>query len=375
MSKKIGILTQPLHDNYGGLLQAYALKTVLEKQNAKVEVINRKRDTESSKFFIKNFIKKVLGKKTTLVLNDKQKETISKNTNYFNKKYIKNVTKPVINTNGLKEISTNYDLFFVGSDQVWRPSYSPQISNYYLDFLPDNEQKGVAYAASFGVDTWEYNEAQTAICKKNVSKFKAISVREDSGIKLCKEHLDVPAVHVVDPTMLLTKEEYVTLIEQENEPAINGELMHYVLDSNNDKEALINNIASFYDYKIFSCHQKKKVNKENLNNIDDCVFPRVTKWLNGFHTAKFIITDSFHGTAFSILFNKPFLVVANSKRGKARFDSLLKMFNLQDRLLVDINDIKNLKIEDLKPIDWEQVNNILADKKKFAINFIVSNLS
>lgn len=375
MSKKIAILTQPLHDNYGGLLQAYALKTILEDNSGvAVDIINRRRDTESFMFHFKNFVKKILGKKAKLILTKKQKSVISEHTNYFANKYIKNITEAITTGEGLHKISNNYKLFFVGSDQCWRPSYSPQISNYYLDFLEENEVKGVAYAASFGVDNWEYTPEQTKVCKQNISKFKAISVREDSGIGLCEKHLDAPAMHVVDPTMLLTKEEYIALIEQEKEPVINGELMHYVLDSNNDKEALINSIASFYDYKIFSCHQKKKVSKENLNNIEDCVFPRVTKWLNGFHTAKFIITDSFHGTVFSILFNKPFLVVANSKRGKARFDSLLKMFNLQDRLLVDINDINNLKIEDVKPINWGGVNAILEDKKLFSLDFIKSNL-
>jgi len=371
MSKKIGILTQPLHDNYGGLLQAYALKTVLEQQGNNVEIINRRRDTESFKFKLKEIVKRILGRPHKLILTSKQKQLISKNTKYFSNKYIKDITKPIINSEGLKKIAANFDYFVVGSDQVWRPSYSPQISNYYLDFLNGNTPKGVAYAASFGVDTWEYNQDQTTKCKNSIHKFKAISVREDSGVKLCKQHLDTDAIHVVDPTMLLNKQDYLALVNKENEPIIEAELMHYVLDSNKQKEALITKVAGLYDYKIFTCHQKEKVSRESLKNIEDCIFPKVATWLNGFNSAKYIITDSFHGTVFSILFNKPFLVVANNKRGKARFESLLKMFNLNERL---VDNVESINVENLKPINWDEVNSILQDQKKFALDFLKCNL-
>jgi len=372
---KIGILTQPLHDNYGGLLQAYALKTTLEKIGHDVDIINRRKDDASFKFRLRKIVKKILGKGPKFELTKLQKEAISQHTSYFAKTYIKDITPPIYDTEALRKIAPGYEGFVIGSDQVWRPAYSPKIANYYLDFVDNPNVKGVAYAASFGVDHWEYSEEQTKECKANVHKIKAVSVREDSAVELCRKHLGVEAVHVLDPTMLLNKEEYIELIKIENEKQVDGGLMHYVLDKNEEKEALIQRVAQVYNYKPFTAHQKKKPTKESVQNIEDFVFPKVTTWLNGFHSAEFIVTDSFHGTVFSILFNKPFLVIANMGRGKARFDSLLKMFHLEDRLVTDSKSIDQEKIKNLKPINWEAVNAILAEKKQFAFNFLKSNLN
>lgn len=372
---KLGILTQPLHDNYGGLLQAYALKTTLHKMGHEVDIINRRKDNVSLKHVLKQRVKKFLGKAAKFELTAAQKKIVSQHTHYFAETYIKDITKPIYNSSDLRKLAGNYDGFVIGSDQVWRPAYSPNIADYYLDFVDAPDVKGVAYAASFGVDTWEYTSEQTKICKENIYKIKGIAVREDSAVNLCREYLGAEAVHVIDPTMLLNKQNYIDLISKENEVSLSGELMHYVLDSNEDKEKLIANVANLLNYEVFTAHQKKKPNKQNIQNIEDFVFPKVTTWLNGFYSAKFIITDSFHGTVFSILFNKPFLVMANAKRGKARFESLLKMFGLEDRLILDPKAVNPEKLNDLPPIDWERVNSVLANKRAFAMDFLKSNLS
>ncbi|WP_439489774.1 polysaccharide pyruvyl transferase family protein [Algoriphagus sp.] len=374
MIKKVGILTQPLHDNYGGLLQAYALKTILEELGHTVEIINRRKDQSSLTYKTKELIKKIIGKGSEFVPTDEQRNIISQHTKYFALTYIKNITHPIYSTSGLKNISSHYKAFVIGSDQVWRPAYSPQISNYYLDFVSDSSTKGIAYAASFGVDKWEYSKEDTKLCKDNIHKLNAVSVREDSGVKLCNDYLGVDAVHVVDPTLLLDRKKYIELIMRENEPKIEGELMHYVLDSDDGIESLIQMVSDKFKYKVFTCHQKKNPSVENIIDINDFVYPKVTSWLNGFNSAEFVITDSFHGTIFSILFNKPFLVVANLKRGKARFDSLLKMFHLEDRLILDPDKVDLDRIMDMRPIPWKSVNKIIAEKREFALNFLKTNL-
>lgn len=371
---KLGILTQPLKDNYGGLLQAYALKTTLERLGHQVEVINRRRDTVSLAYRLKNIVRKVVGRGPKFSLTSNQEKVISQHTRDFAQRYIVDITEPIYNTTGLKGIAGKFDGFVVGSDQCWRPRYSPQISNYFLDFVDNPQTLGISYAASFGVDFWEFTREQAAICKSNIHKFKAVSVREKSGIDLTNKYLGVDSVHVLDPTMLLKKEDYINLIEKENEKSTNGKLLHYVLDKNKSKEGLINYVGERFGYEVFSAHQKTKPDANTIKNIEDCIFPKVTTWLNAFKQAEFVITDSFHGTVFSILFNKPFLVIANINRGKSRFDSLLELYGLQDRLISDLDTFDINVIESIREIDWNKVNNIVKEKREFSLNFLKSNL-
>ena len=111
-----------------------------------------------------------------------------------------------------------FDAYIVGSDQVWNPGYftflfDTDINNAYLGFTKNWNVKRIAYAASFGKESWEYSDQQTVICKKNIQCFDAISVREDSAIKLCQKYFNVTASHVLDPTMLLTVQDYTNIIK------------------------------------------------------------------------------------------------------------------------------------------------------------------
>jgi exopolysaccharide biosynthesis predicted pyruvyltransferase EpsI len=117
---------------------------------------------------------------------------------------------------------------------------------------------------------------------------------------------------------------------------------------------------------------KRVLTEENQKHIDECVFPPVTAWLRGFIDADFIVTDSFHGSIFSILFNKPFLAIGNKKRGMERFNSLMKMFGLEERLIYSPEELTDEIID--APVDWKRVNSIRSDKKECAINFLSNNL-
>lgn len=377
MGLKIGILTLQLHDNYGGILQAYALKTALEQMGHQVSIINRKKNLTGIVFKIKQLINSILGrgKNNKLELSEEEKEIISRNTKYFIDTYIKDITEPIYSTRDLKKTTKEFEAFIVGSDQVWRPRYSPCIENYFLNFVNNPTTIGLSYAASFGVSNWEFTKSQTKRCRENIHKFKAIAVRENSGVDLCAKYFGVNGTHVLDPTMLIDTNEYVELINQENEQSVNGDLLYYVLDTNNAKEELVRKIAKVNRYKTFSVTRKGGFIERPIQNIEDFVYPKVTYWLNGFKEAKFIVTDSFHGTVFSILFNKPFLVIPNSKRGRARFDSLLEMFQLESRLVDDLIGFSCEKLADLPPIDWGNVNAILKEKRKISSNFLRSNLT
>lgn len=376
---KIGIITQPLHTNYGGLLQNYALQKVLTDLGHSVTTINKDiiniynlRLDVKLRWSIKQLIKKHIGRAYFPLYNEYKK--IRHNCDDFVDKYIK-TTNRYYTQKGLAKIIRSYkfDGYVVGSDQVWRPCYSYNIYNDFLDFCQDeNNIKRIAYAASFGVDNWEFNETQTKECSRLAKLFDAISVREDSGENLCKKFLGVNATHVLDPTMLLEKDDYIKLVEENNEPLSQGDLFCYFLDNNEKKE----NIRKIIEQEQGLNGFQVKIGRhtyllEKNKDINNLILSAPTKWLRAFMDAELVLTDSFHGCVFSIIFNKPFWVIENKERGNARFDSLLKLFKLENRRV----DIENATYIDFSsPIDWQEVNSIKKDWQKKSINFIKESL-
>lgn len=377
---KLGIFTQPLYNNYGGLLQCFALQTVLKRIGHDAVVVRRERDRFNKPFilkfknFAKNIIRVCIGRRWVKNITQEQWNFISQHTQNFVNKYIQSKTPRLITNSQLKEyISKNhFDGYVVGSDQVWRPRYSPCITNYFLDFAENADVRRVAYAASFGVDEWEFSADITPRCAQLAQKFDAVSVREASAVGLCNQYLGVDALHVLDPTMLLEKEDYIAVVEAEKEPKSAGNLFCYVLDKAAEKDEAIARVADSLHLQPFTCMPSLNASFENLKkDIDACVFPPVTRWLRGFMDADMVITDSFHGCAFSIIFNKPFWVIGNVARGMARFHSLLSIFGLESRLL-DVNNLTNVDWQ--SPIDWDKVNAIKHDWQAKSKEFLKENL-
>lgn len=376
---KIGIITQPLDVNYGGLLQNYALQQVLHSLGHDVYTINRRlpdiytcRLDVFLRWALKRYIRKLIG--WEYLRSRKEYNIIKQNCTKFIKENIR-TTKIFNNNKEVKSIikKEKFDTYIVGSDQVWRPCYSNNIYNDFLDFCQKKTNvKRLAYAASFGVSEWEFNEEQTAECSRLAKLFDAVSVREDSGIALCKEHLCVEAIHVLDPTLLLEKEDYIKLVEKACEPVSNEDLFCYILDNNESIEKSIQNIENRLSLKSFQVKAKnEKWMLKRGKDIKDHIIPSPTKWIRAFMDAKMVFTDSFHGCVFSIIFNKPFWVIGNKYRGNARFDSLLKQFNLESRRF-DISEMNNIDLT--QPIDWKKVNTIKKEWQDKSITFLKNNL-
>lgn len=379
---KIGILTQPLQDNYGGLLQAYALKEVLQSMGHEVVIINR-RFGKASIWRVYLFIVKSLLKRRRLspniFLTQKLRDEVSKETRQFREKYIPNLSELITDQKGMERLnSMDFDAYVVGSDQCWRPKYSPSIRNYFLDFaIKDDHVKRIAYAASFGVSNREFTDKDTLACRGLLQKFDAVSVREDSAIDLLDIYLNRKDVyHLIDPTMLLTSENYIAITNMENNRASDGDFMVYILDELPKKQFLVHRIEEKMSLKVFEIFPAKRLNEEKVTekNIVDFVYPNPSKWLRGFQDAKFVVTDSFHGTIFSILHNVPFITIGNKDRGLSRFESLLNMFDLMDRLVLDIDGtmIDNLVS---KKIDWQKVNKKLEEERYKAKEFLTNALN
>ena len=334
---KIGIYTQPLRTNYGGILQAWALQMVLRRMGHEVVTfdpcpylyLSWKRLPFS---YTKRFFNKWFGSKIPI-----RYEKL-KNVEYnIKSQHLRSFIEANIYRKEFRKVSElqqfGYDILIAGSDQVWRPRYNityGRIIEYaFFDFAQTWNVKRIAYAASFGTDEWEFSTEQTARCSQLATRFSAISVREKSGVKLCKEHLGVEAKQVLDPTMLLNREDYEELIEKGvKSQAPSGEMLCYILDENSETDALIENVAGSKGFKPFRANFIKKNAK-----VEDQVQPSIEQWLRNFQEAKFVVTDSFHACVFSIIFGKPFVVITNVKRGVTRYESLLSMFNLSNHLI------------------------------------------
>ena len=370
---KIGIITQPLDKNYGGLLQNYALQQVLSRLGHEVYTINRNNLPRLHvRYSIKQIVRGLLGLPRDILYWEQLK--IRKHCRAFVQKNIR-TTELVKTPRKLHDIINKYqfDGYLSGSDQVWRPYYSENIYNDFLDFCQAEQGvKRIAYAASFGVSEWEFSEEQTRECKRLVQLFDAVSVREDSGVHLCKDYLDVDALHVLDPTLLLEEADYTKLVEDMSEPVSSGEFFCYILDNNQEIVTAIHNISSKLSLKAFEVKAKKSNYARKWGErIHDYVIPAPTKWLRAFMDAKMVFTDSFHGCVFSIIFNKPFWVIGNKGRGNARFDSLLRLFGLEFRR-ISLSDIDSIDLN--TPIDWESVHARLAECRKVSMDFLSASL-
>lgn len=383
---KLGILTQPLHNNYGGLLQNYALQQVLIRAGHEVETIDWQHPKTRWFRICLSRVKwtilpailphKYKRPKFRYIPTDKEMAVIKRNTNHFINAYIKH-TPSVQSLAGFAKQAEmgQYDGYIVGSDQCWRPKYNSFMPAMFLSFVENKDVKRIAYAASFGTDTWEFAPKMASLCAPLAQKFDLVTVREDSGIKNCKEYFGVEATHVLDPTMLLTKEDYISLIEAEKEPQSSGTLFYYILDPDERKTAFINRVAEtngLIPFTVMPKHQSETRTKKDIRyHLEDCVYPRVTTWLRAFMDAEMTIVDSFHGMVFSILFNKPFWVIGNVKRGISRLVSLLDHFGLKERLL----DEKNLQEIDInKAIDWNTVNKKREILKQSSLSLLMSAL-
>lgn len=363
---KIGILTQPLHNNYGGLLQAYALQHYLRNQGHDVLTVdchsNHKPRLFGIRTIARNTIKKyLLGHLVASIFppNDQRKREISQHTKRFTAEHI-HTTQPIHSLNEFSYIKKyQFDAYIVGSDQVWRPAYSPCMPAFFLSFLTDSEKaKRIAYAASFGVDhVEEFTSSELAEYAHLLQRFDAIGVREGSAVELCRQHFGVSAQHIIDPTLLLDQSVYRQLVQQDNIPASSGDMMVYVLDQAPEKKQIIHMVVNECGLTPYS-----------VMPGTDGVYPPVTQWLRGFMDAKYVITDSFHGVVFSIIFNKPFIAIGNRSRGLARFTSILKMFDLESRLVFTPSDLTTELIN--TTIDFSQVGQLKIMQQQMAQAFL-----
>lgn len=377
---KIAILTQPLRTNYGGILQAYALQTVLQRRGHEVVVINREyQDYPSIKLLclrvgaiLKSLIRRyILGKKEYIIMNPLSSLFRTKWDGYIVQPFVKKKicqSPEIHNSESMRRYFARqkFDSYIVGSDQVWRPCYSPCITDFFLKSVPnDLNVRRIAYAASFGTNDWEFSEEDTLECARLAKLFDKISVREKSGVRLCEEYLGVQAEHVLDPTLLLNAEDYIRLFEDAKVPKSEANLFCYVLDANAESESIISSLEND-GYKAMHA---KLVTNSTRENPRPCQLS-VEEWLRGIYDAELVVTDSFHACVFSIIFKKPFIALGNKTRGNTRFDSLFETFDLQDRHVVSYDAYVEKKDWLKGTFDTTRIGCLLQKQREKSVFFL-----
>lgn len=342
---KVGIITINDNDNYGNRLQNYALFKYLKNNDCFVETVKNEPFSNTKKAFLIRVIKNIHYKGTYSLVEQRKKKFMEFNKNIdFSKR---NVTP--------YSSSKKYDYYFAGSDQIWNPKINRL---RYVDLLGFAKPKQrIAFSASFGIS--ELPEKCKEKAKRELEKFKAISVREDRGKEIVEELTGRKDVQVlVDPTMLLTSEEWDKVAKKPEQLKTDKYILNYFLGEISEKRRKeIERIA-------------KENNCEIINILDkNSPFYQTgpSEFLYLEKNAFLICTDSFHSSVFAILYNRPFVVFDredSNVKMNSRLDTLLKKFKLENRWYKD-------KItEEQLQVDYKESYIILGEERKKAKEFL-----
>lgn len=311
----VGIVGWWFASNYGSSLTYYALGTVLEKMGKQVLMLPIAK-TNGTPFepeiqFTIDFISKYfrIGNKRT-----------------YDKMY---------------EYNQFCDSFMLGSDQLWVGSYIDLVGyTFFLDFVDKNKKK-IAFSTSFGKNDFQASDKECATASDYLKRFDAISVREKSGIDICKKRFDVNADQVFDPVFLCDRTDYDKLADSVDKKIKSKYLLCYILDPTSEKEAAARKIAEHENLKILTIIGMKEYKYASTKWCTGEVLPRITseEFLFYIKHCSYLLTDSHHGTCFGIIYHKPYSAVVNVNRGATRFETVANALNLRSRLFYDANEI------------------------------------
>lgn len=365
--KKIYIITCHNVYNAGASLQAYALMKYLQNQNYNVEIIDYMPDylrhyklTRVNPRFNKNFFTRALylfikvPKRLLRLLNRRKI-----NYDRFTRQFLCTTSKTYSSNDELKKKLPHADFYIAGSDQIWNPLLNNgKDPSFYLDFVPIQKKK-IAYAASFSVK--KIPEESKKQIKTYLNNFNYVSVRESSALEILKDLKIDNAINVVDPVFLLDNsdwEKFCKVVYKEKY------VLLYDFDHSKEIEKFIKKIATLKELKIYSILDCEYADKSFSNVGPDGFLSLV----NG---AEIVVSNSFHATAFSIIFNKPFFVFKRNWHINTRIEDLIKSVGLENRLVLD--NEKSYDYINIIP-NWEEVNTKMSEKIKISKSFLENSL-
>ena len=333
-------------DNYGSELTYYALYSFLKAQGLEVLMVER---PESSPW--------------------KPNEVPVL---FENNPYDKDDLSPLFTSvSDMRRLNSQCQSFVLGSDQMWHSDLFESFGEFaYLDYIHENKNK-ISYATSFGKETWDAPESQRALIAYYLNRMNYVSVREQSGVEICRDKFGINAEWMLDPVFLCSKQIFV---DHSSKPDISQEyIAAYILDVTEEKQAALRYLSKQYDMPI--------------NIITDARNPRKTfwdipvrfdatceDWLGSIINAKYVVTDSFHGMCFATIFHKPFIAFINETRGATRFKEYLTRFDFKDRAVWDPQLVitNNMGFE---KVDWDKFDKTIDALKNHCSEWLLSAIS
>ena len=371
--KKVGIITLHGYHNYGNRLQNYALQETIKELGFDVETVVVVSGNTSdnlieklskiSTMSRKEVYKKILNKikqKTNYYFNKKLIHQRIKVFKDFSKKYLSEKVYYCSNNDELKNLSLKYDFFITGSDQVWNPLYKSKLPIYFLTFA--EKHKRISYAPSFGVSEIPYECIEEY--RKYLYGMHKLSVREEAGAEIIKDLTGLTVPVLIDPTLLLSKEKWMSISKEAIYKPKNNYLLTYFLgDISDENRKMINNIANMKNLQIV-----------NLGDIRDrkAYVAGPCEFIDYISSASLLCTDSFHGCVFSILLGTPFIVIKrnSSQSMYSRIETLLSKFQLESR------KVENIKTtEQIFEVDYSHIPSILDVEREKAIKYLKEALN
>ena len=309
---KTAIITQPLMENYGGILQNYALQQALMDLGHEPVTIDWL-PTLEIKWYLRGILR-------TLFMGIPYRRFFKSRSSLFSGFIEENIRKTRTVRIYRNSLLKGMDAVIVGSDQVWRYIYNRHtVKDMFLGFARGFRGRRIAYAASFGLDYWDVPERLQSRCIRLARKFYRISVREESGIQLCMKHFGMDAVRMPDPIFLLPAEKYLKLCE-DLPKSTEKFIAAYVLDDTPSAELQVRHMQESFNLPVRRC------------SWGDGATLTVKEWLAMLRDAEYVVTDSFHCAVISRLFGKEYGIIENPTRGKARFAQLESTSDLKEEL-------------------------------------------
>lgn len=357
---KVGIVTITSGANYGNRLQNYAMQITLRKLGYNPYTIRKKDERKSVKGTIKKLVKHITGYKYTPL--DKRIERFEK----FNRKYICFSKNYIESDDYSKKLCDEFDYFICGSDQIWNPNYRMNTGCHFLSFVKGKNK--ISVSASLGIQN--ITESDSKRISKWMRELDAISVREKVAKDICEKIVGKKVSVLIDPTLMLDEEEWTKIAKKPKNMKNDDYILCYFLGSVNE--------SCIADIKEYASNKKVKIvflediwrNLGFSSNEEYTYDPSEFVWL--ISNSKFVITDSFHATVFSVIFKKKFIIVPRldqKNNMNSRFDSLLEMFEIENAIYN-----KDFGIEQNLKVDYKKVKQILDCEKKKFCEFIISNL-
>jgi hypothetical protein len=348
----VGIVTFHRASNYGAILQTYALQHVLNDLGAKTEVVDYRGETVEIYHRPKHVIKRSSFLKAPLrfyqrLANFKNFENFREKSLPLSKKY---------DSDNIADVDGKYDILLTGSDQVWNDEFSGLDPVYQLEFV--KRSRKLSYACSFGFS--DFPEGTAEQFKENLDRLETISVREKSAKSLVEEKLGLKARVDIDPTLLLKADDWRELSEA---PSINEKyILIYTIQPQIDLFEAARKKAAETGMKIVFLNNSYKGNRDFVH----ARYSTPEEFLGWFDGASYVFTNSFHGTVFSVLFEKEFFLECRTKtKFNNRSKELLELLGLQSRKLEE-------GILEKKSIDWSSVRARLKDAKEESLNYLKS---